>query len=255
MIESILERWSGRKRAAPTPAWPASVSIADRAVPLEVREHPTARRIVMRLAPGGTALRLTVPRKTPPRIVLAFLERHRSWAEERLAGATGRIVVGAGTCLPLRGEPWRILHDPSARSARLERDESGNALRLGGDGAHLARRAADFLKREARRDLQAAVDRHAGAVGLGPRSLALKDTVSRWGSCTVDRRLAFSWRVVMAPPFVLDYLAAHEVAHFREMNHGPAFWALCRELCPDMDRGRQWLKREGASLHAYDFGA
>ncbi|RIY00732.1 M48 family peptidase [Aureimonas flava] len=251
MATRFLERLAGR---AAGPRLPETLLLADRAVPLEVREHPTARRIVMRLAPGGDALRLTVPRRTPARTVLAFLERHRGWAEERLRAAGGRVAVAPGIRLPLRGEAFRLVHDPALRGARLEREGDVGVLRVGGEAPHLARRVRDLLKREARRDLQAAVDRHAATVGLLPRSLALKDTVSRWGSCTADRRLAFSWRIVMAPPAVLDYLAAHEVAHFREMNHAPAFWALCRSLCPETEAGRRWLKREGPGLHAYDFG-
>ena len=99
-----------------------------------------------------------------------------------------------------------------------------------------------------------AVARHARTVGIRPAGMALRDTVSRWGSCSSGRRLSFSWRIVMAPPAVLDYLAAHEVAHLREMNHGAGFWALCRDLCPATEEGRTWLKRHGASLHAIDFG-
>ncbi|WP_279482772.1 SprT family zinc-dependent metalloprotease [Aureimonas sp. SK2] len=252
MGAGFVERLTGR---GAKPTLPETLVLGERTVRLDVREHPTARRIVMRLAPGGGALRITVPRRTPARTVLAFLERHRGWAEERLAGASGQIAVAPGILLPLRGRPWRLVHDPACRGSRLEEAGDEGILRIGGEVPHLARRARDLLKREARRDLQAAVDRHAAAVGLLPRSLTLKDTVSRWGSCTADRRLAFSWRIVMAPPAVLDYLAAHEVAHFREMNHAPAFWALCRSLCPDMEAGRRWLKEEGPKLHAYDFGA
>jgi predicted metal-dependent hydrolase len=251
MGAGFLERLTGR---VARPVLPETLVLAGRPVRLDVREHPTARRIVMRLAPGGGALRITVPSRTPARTVLAFLERHRGWAEERLQGAPGRIAIAPGIDLPLRGETWRLVHDPAVRGVRLERHADEPILRVGGEAPHLARRVRDLLKREARADLQAAVDRHAAAVGLLPRSLTLKDTVSRWGSCTADRRLAFSWRIVMAPPGVLDYLAAHEVAHFREMNHAPAFWALCRSLCPETQTGRRWLKEKGPGLHAYDFG-
>ncbi len=81
----------------------------------------------------------------------------------------------------------------------------------------------------------------------------MKDTRSRWGSCSYEGNLSFSWRIVMAPPLVIDYLAAHEVAHLKEMNHGPDFWALCRKLCPQMDEAKGWLKRHGSMLHAIDF--
>ncbi|KQT64401.1 MULTISPECIES: M48 family metallopeptidase [unclassified Aureimonas] len=241
-------------RRAPAARLPETLDLGTGSIALLVRRNPRARRLTMRLAPGGGALSVTVPPRTSDAAILAFVERHRGWAEARMAAVPGRIRVEDGAILPFRGATLAILHDPARRAARLETGSEGAMLLVGGDAAHLPRRVMDALRREARADLQARVDRHAAAVGLKPAALTLKDTRSRWGSCTADRRLAFSWRIVMAPPSVLDYLCAHEVAHFREMNHGPAFWALCRALCPDMDAGRDWLKRHGAQLHAVDFG-
>jgi predicted metal-dependent hydrolase len=118
---------------------------------------------------------------------------------------------------------------------------------------HLPRRLAAFLKKEAQKDLEPLVTRHADRIGRPVKSLTLKDTRSRWGSCSFDGRLSFSWRIVMAPPLVIDYLAAHEVAHLKEMNHGPGFWALCRSLCPETEAAKAWLKCHGSALHAIDF--
>ncbi len=236
------------------PKLPDRIVIGDRDVAVELREHATARRIVMRVAPGGEALRLTVPKRTPARTVLDFLKRHEGWAADRLSKATRSQIVGDGSVLPFRGGSLTVRYEASRRAASLSQTDEGLVLRVGGEAAHGARRVKDFLVREARRDLEAAVERHSSAVGIRPSGLALRDTVSRWGSCSSTRRLSFSWRIVMAPPAVLDYLAAHEVAHLREMNHGPDFWALCHELCPATEEGRAWLKRHGASLHAVDFG-
>lgn len=244
-----------RPRGPAASRLPETLELGTGSVALVVRRNPRARRLTMRLAPGGGALSVTVPPRTSDAAILAFLERHRGWAETRMAAAPVRLPVADGAVLPFRGRSLTIRHDPARRAARLEAVPDGAILHVGGDAAHLPRRVMDALRREARADLQASVDRHAAAVGLKPASLSLKDTKSRWGSCTADRRLAFSWRIVMAPPAVLDYLCAHEVAHFREMNHGPGFWALCRLLCPDMEAGRDWLKRHGASLHAVDFGS
>ena len=113
------------------------------------------------------------------------------------------------------------------------------------------RRVSDFFKREARRDLEAAVARHTVALGLPARGVGLRDPVSRWGSCSATGSLNFSWRLVMAPPFVLDYLAAHEVAHLVHLDHSPRFWALTRSLSSDVDRAEAWLTRQGAQLHKY----
>ncbi|GGE21570.1 hypothetical protein GCM10011390_46130 [Aureimonas endophytica] len=231
---------------------PAAVSFDGREVPLVVRRHPRAKRLTLRLKNGG--LSITAPPRASSGAILDFIERHRDWARSRLERAEPGITVADGAVLPFRGGSLTLVHEPSRRAAVFETRDTGLCLLVGGEAAHFGRRTVEALKRAARADLQAAVDRHAASVGLKPAALTLKDTKSRWGSCTVSRRLAFSWRIVMAPPAVLDYLAAHEVAHFREMNHGPGFWALCRALCPDMEAGRLWLKEHGAALHAVDFG-
>ena len=108
----------------------------------------------------------------------------------------------------------------------------------------------DFLKKEARHDLERAVMRHAMMLGVRVKAIRLRDQTSRWGSCSSTGMLSFSWRLVMAPPFVLDYLAAHEVAHLHEMNHGPRFWHLVESVCPETKQARAWLNREGLRLHA-----
>lgn len=241
------------RRTAPDLPVPDRLDLAGGTLPVTVRLNPRAKRLILRLAPGGAGVVVTAPRSTSARTIGEFLERHRGWVEGRLARIPASVVVADGAILTLRGEDLVLVHRPDLRTSRIETHEDGGRLLVGGDARHFARRVADALKREARRDLEAAVERHSASVGLTPRAITLKDTRSRWGSCTADRRLAFSWRIVMAPPAVLDYLAAHEVAHFREMNHGPRFWALCRDLCPEMDHGRDWLKKRGAQLHAIDF--
>lgn len=235
-------------------AAPSSIEIEGRNLRVVVREHAAARRLTMRLSPCGEELRLTVPRRTSARAVAAFLERHRDWAGERLASRPASLLVADGAVLPFRGTSLRIVSDPLSRATALHAAGDGTfRLNVGGDPQHLSRRVKDALVREARRDLQAAVERHSAAAGVRPAGLSLKDTRSRWGSCSTSRRLSFSWRIVLAPPAALDYLAAHEVAHLREMNHGPAFWALCRELCPGMDEGKAWLRAHGGALHAIVF--
>ncbi|MEM8540762.1 MAG: SprT family zinc-dependent metalloprotease, partial [Pseudomonadota bacterium] len=122
-----------------------------------------------------------------------------------------------------------------------------------GDERFVPRRIADFLKKEAKREIEALVAHHAGKVGRKAKSITFRDTTSRWGSCTSDGKLSFSWRIMMAPPQVINYLVAHEVAHLKEMNHSAKFWNLCKELCPDTDKCKSWLKRNGNKLQAIGF--
>jgi predicted metal-dependent hydrolase len=136
-----------------------------------------------------------------------------------------------------------------------ETDDDGTAfLCVAGGALHVARRVTDFLKREAKRDLAAATRRHAAALGVAIERIGVRDTATRWGSCSADGALSYSWRLVLAPAFVLDYLAAHEVAHRRELNHSARFWRLVDQLVPDRRRAEAWLKAHGNSLHRYGGG-
>ncbi|RVA12813.1 M48 family peptidase, partial [Mesorhizobium sp. M7A.F.Ca.CA.002.05.1.1] len=183
-----------------------------------------------------------------------FLERHQDWLEQRLAKVPTRPQVRPGIRIPLRGVPHRIVHEPSKRgTVTVSRDERGPLLIVHGDRIHLPRRLADFLKREAKKEIEKLVAKHTEALGKRAKAIRFKDTSSRWGSCTSEGNLSFSWRIMMAPSPVINYLVAHEVAHLKEMNHGPKFWKLCEKLCPDTDRCKDWLKRNGGALQAIMF--
>jgi predicted metal-dependent hydrolase len=155
--------------------------------------------------------------------------------------------------VPLRGLPHRIAHRPSVRgTVWTEMDDGGERLLcVAGAAPHVDRRVSDYLRREAKRDLEAASARFAVELGVGIRRVAVRDQASRWGSCSTAGALSFSWRLILAPRWVLDYLAAHEVAHLLEMNHSPRFWRLVRRLCPDHERAKIWLDVHGSDLHRY----
>ncbi|KAA0968499.1 M48 family metallopeptidase [Aureimonas fodinaquatilis] len=233
--------------------YPKNLLISGQNVPVDFREHPTAKRLILKITSTGTVA-VTIPRRTARKTVLAFLDRHQDWVNQRLAERQDVPQVAHGGVLPFRGKRLEILHEPGLRATRLENCEAGHfRLHVGGEAMHLPRRVKDFLVREARKQLQSSVDRHSQAVGMRPASMTLKDTTTRWGSCTHARGLSFSFRIIMAPPAVLDYLAAHEVAHFVEMNHSPRFWALCHQLCPQTDSAMAWLKTNGQQLQAIRF--
>lgn len=244
------------RRAPASPAAPVErvLDVAGRAMPLTIRANPRATRITLRIEPGGRALRLTVPTGLAEREVAAFLDRHQGWLMTKLARFSADTALKEGGEVPLRGVRHRIVHTGKLRGVTEAAVVDGQpVLRVSGLEEHMGRRIADFLKKEARRDLETLVIKHAAAIRKPVNSISMKDTRSRWGSCSAEGNLSFSWRIVMAPPAVIDYLAAHEVAHLKEMNHGPRFWALCERLCPRMDEAKDWLKRHGTMLHAIDF--
>jgi predicted metal-dependent hydrolase len=120
---------------------------------------------------------------------------------------------------------------------------------------HVGRRVSDFLRREAARDLEAASRRAAEALGVPVKRISVRDQSSRWGSCSTTGVLSYSWRLILAPPFVLNYLAVHESAHLIEMNHSPRFWRLVKSVCTDAERAKAWLDVHGGDLHRYGLPA
>jgi len=229
--------------------------VAGRTLPLKIVENDRARRLTLRIDAGGRGLRITVPPGIAAREVDRFLDRHTDWLAEKLAKVPVRPQVRPGIRMPLKGVPHRIVHDGAPRgSVTVSRDDRDlPILIVHGEREHLPRRLADFLKRQAKRDIERLVAKHTTAIGKRAKAIRYRDTTSRWGSCTADGILSFSWRIMMAPTPVINYLVAHEVAHLKEMNHGPKFWRLCEKLCPDTERCKDWLKRNGGALQAIGF--
>ena len=137
----------------------------------------------------------------------------------------------------------------------VARDERGPLLIVHGDRRASAAPRRRLPEARGQAEIETLVDKHTAALGKRAKAIRFRDTASRWGSCTSDGNLSFSWRIMMAPPPVINYLVAHEVAHLKEMNHGPKFWKLCDKLCPDTERCKDWLKRNGGALQAIQFEA
>lgn len=222
---------------------------------ITLKRIATARRLTLRVRAATRDIVLTMPPRAGLRQAQEFAQNHAEWIAERLARLPQRLPFQPGARIFLRGVEHVLRHCPDGRERRgavwLDEEEDPPALCAGGDPAHFERRIADFLRREARHDLEQAVRRHAAATGRAPISLSLRDTASRWGSCSAKGALNFSWRLIMAPPFVLDYLAAHETAHLRHHDHSERFWALTKSLCPQTAKAEAWLKAYGAKLHRY----
>ena len=182
-----------------------------------------------------------------------FAQKHGAWIAARLKRLPQATPFAHGEMVPLRGVPHRIVHRRGARgTVWTEQDDAGERLIcVAGEAPHHNRRVGDFLKREAQRDLDAASRRYAKELGVAIKRISVRDQSSRWGSCSNSGVLSFSWRLILAPPFVLDYLAAHEVAHLVELNHSPRFWRLLKRLNPDCERAKAWLDIHGTDLHRY----
>jgi predicted metal-dependent hydrolase len=199
---------------------------------------------------------LTLPPRGSLRDAKAFAEKHGGWIAARLGRLPQAAPFAPGSTVPLRGVPHTIVHRRGTRGTAWSETgaEGEHLLCVAGGLPHLARRVGDFLKREARRDLDAASRSYAARLGVTVRRVTVRDQSSRWGSCSTAGALSYSWRLILAPPYVLDYLAAHEVAHLVEMNHSRRFWRLVEGVCPGMHRAKAWLDAHGADLHRYGAG-
>jgi predicted metal-dependent hydrolase len=239
---------------------PEQIKIHGLKEPVEVRRHHAARRMTLRVSRTQRSVIVTLPMSCDLAQAGTFLTSNLDWVRERLGSLPDEVPFTDGCVMPLRGVP-HIVKFVGARKAKcaanagvvtVAKDSLGRpTLQVSGELEHAPRRLRDWLIQQARRDLDGRVTHHAKFLKQRPTRLTVRDQTSRWGSCSSTGALSFSWRLVLAPPFILDYVAAHEVAHLAEMNHGSRFWALCRKSMPRTDEAKAWLQVYGVDLHRY----
>jgi predicted metal-dependent hydrolase len=237
------------------PSEPSSIQVVfDKAIYLvRMRRHRQARRYTLRIDAASREVVLTMPPRGSVKEAKEFARKHGGWIAARLKRLPEAAPFAHGIEVPLRGIMHRIVHRRGERgTVWTETDPHGRRLLcVAGEAPHIDRRVGDFLKREAARDLASASRRSAQRLGVAIKRISVRDQSSRWGSCSNTGVLSFSWRLILAPPFVLEYLAAHEVAHLVELNHSPRFWRLVRRIYPDFERPKVWLDVHGTDLHRY----
>ena len=231
-----------------------TLSLHGEQVPLVVRHNPRARRLIVRVNMTTGAVHVTTPNKRNVKAAISFAHSHADWLIEQRKHVALAEPFCDGALVPVRGVQHRIRHVENQRCAveRVEQNDSDMAeLHVGGDVSFLPRRVTDWLKQQAKSDLNQCVLTHATKLNVRPSRVTVRDQSSRWGSCSSTRALSFSWRLIFAPTDVLDYVAAHEVAHLLHMNHGPHFWRVVETLLPSYAQAVTWLESEGPALHKY----
>lgn len=226
----------------------ASVTVAGRDVPLRVRRSRRARRILLSVDPVDAFVSLVLPWNANLEDGLSLLQSQDRWLAKRLAAVPRRIPFCPGAEIPVFGEPHRISHHPGARRGVWVED---GVLNVSGGPEHLTRRVTDWLRALARRDFTARAQTMAARIDRPLGRITIRDTTTRWGSCTATGNLAFSWRLVLAPPDIIEYVVGHEVAHLRQLDHSRKFWAVVESLVGDVDEPRAWLRDHGQDLHRY----
>ena len=225
------------------------VLAGDPPVEVHLRRSAQARRLSLRVSGLDAKVTLTLPNGVAERQGLAFAAEKADWLRRQIASRPEAVDVGIGCELPIYGQPHQVLAGQGRRI--VVRDQQ---ILVPGNAETAGRRLAAFLKALAREQLAAASDRYAADLKRPYSRISLRDTRSRWGSCSSAGVLMYSWRLVMAPMEVLEYVAAHEVAHLRHMDHSAAFWRQVEELYGDYSAARGWLRENGSELHRYRFG-
>lgn len=215
-------------------------------VALVLRRSARARRISLRISGLDGRVTLTLPRGVPEREALDFARTREDWIRRHLSDRPAEIRPRIGGEIPIEGAVRRIVAAPGRR-VELHAGE----IRVPADAP--ARRLQAWLRELARDRLSEACRSYAQALGREHARITLRDPRSRWGSCSSGGALMFSWRLVLAPPRILRYVAAHEIAHLAEMNHSPAFWAHVERLYGPHADARRWLRENGPELHRYRF--
>lgn len=251
---SAPKKNSGKRKAC-APVERALLKIDGRAVEIVLRTNPRARRFIVKVDPSTGEVTVIAPSTRSLDRALDFARKERDWIADRLADVPKPVPLVLGATVLFRGVAHTVrigMRDESRPGAIwIDRSAARPVIRVAARPEHAPRRVHDWLKREARRHIDERVLAYAAELDVRPKRITIRDTSSRWGSCSSARTLSFSWRLILAPPFVLDYVVAHEIAHLREMNHGPRFWRLVERLVPDIEKPQAWLGENGALLHRY----
>ncbi len=220
-------------------------------VRVTLRVNRQARRVSVRVDASRNEVVATARSERALTEAAAFANDRIIWIKSRLIGRPKETPFEPGAVIPFRGRTVRLDHKPGASAARLVDDLFDPYIISGGEGAAYARRIESFLRREAQRVLSERTEVHVSTLGLKMPRITMGDASSRWGSCTPSRgAIRYSWRLILAPEAVLDYVAAHEVAHLVHADHSQAFWKVVRSLVGDEKEFRRWLHGEGMALHA-----
>ena len=229
---------------------PYSILIDNQPVIISFRRNSRAKRIILRLMRENTGVVVTLPKNVGSARAQAFVEKSVPWISKHLKQRTPRTVLGHGSVIPFRG----VSHEVRAITARrgvITIDPEARHILVPGDPVHVSRCLQDWLKAQAKADLTEASMRYAKAMEVKFKRISIRDQKSRWGSCSASGDLSYNWRLILAPTHILDYVAAHEVAHRQHMNHGPKFWRLVLTHCPHASAAKHWFKSNSAELHRF----
>jgi predicted metal-dependent hydrolase len=229
--------------------YPDLLQVGEHTLPLVIKRHRRAKRICLRYNPTDHAINLTLPRHTRISDGINFITEKTDWLISTLEEIPCKRTLKPGIALWIGGERFRLKHTPEMRGAFLLHD---GIFHVSGEREHFPRRVEDALKKIAKQRISALVVKYSARAGRRVSRVTVRDTRSRWGSCSSTGNLSFSWRLIFAPRAVLEYVVAHEVAHLRVMNHSDKFWATVEAICPGYVPAKEWLRLHGKDLYRFN---
>ncbi len=220
------------------PAPPADV------LGIRVKHNPRARRMSLRADAKTGEIILVWPKRASLAAATRFVTEQQNWITQQQSKIVKPQTFAPGMHITIAGQLFELATATGRGTTHID----GNKIIVYGQPEFFHRRLRDFLKVEALRHLTSATLAKTSQLNIVPSEVRIADPKSRWGSCGSDGRIMYSWRLIMAPPHVIDYIVAHEVAHRIHMDHSQRFWRLCLNLCEQGGMARRWLKREGLEL-------
>lgn len=214
-------------------------------IPLIFKHHKRAKRMKLRYDASGDQAVITMPPRTSEREAIKFATRHLDWLEKQREEAPERVYLYPDYTIPYEGKNRQITHYPDEKAGVTITEEN---IYVGGLTAGISVRLENYLKKQARSAIEPLANSMAPKLKTSFKRIQIRDTKSRWGSCSSTGTLSFSWRLIMTPPEILKYVVAHEISHLVEMNHSPAFWRTVDLLVEDAQISRKWLRTEGSQL-------
>ncbi len=240
---------NGMRNAWSNNELPDFLQVGEEMLPLVIRRHQRAKRICLRYNPTNHAISLTLPRHTRVSDGLIFLMQKSEWLVQTLHDMPSKKQIKPGVVIPLLGKRARIKHDPEMKRGWMIRDDT---LFVSGERDAFPEHVNVALRKIASQTLTTLALRYGAMIGRRINRVTVRDTRSRWGSCSSTARLSFSYRLIFAPKEVMEYVVAHEVAHLRHMNHSAAFWNCVESICPDYEAAKDWLKLHGKDLYRFN---
>ena len=184
---------------------------------------------------------LTYPRLCPKMLAISFAKKQLPWIQAHVLNAPKEIVFTPGDHICVLGQNYLLVH--GSRTLLLDK-----TLIISGDIGFFHRRVCSYVQKMLLPYLQQQVKKQTEHLSVQAKRITLRNTSSRWGSCSSNKNLSFCWKIAFAPQYVVDYLIAHEVAHLVHMNHAAQFWQLVDTLTPHRKQAEKWLKTNGQSL-------